>query len=479
MATQNAITATGLTIKSLADRVAAMNLAFQTIYGGDINLAPDSPDGQAIAIFQQAVSDFGDLLQQVNAMFDPDQAIGVILDARVAINGIQRQAGTFTVTNVSIVTSGACTLPGLDQAVFPVYTVQDNAGTRWQLQATQNISGSGTTVASFQAATPGAVLTSPNTITIPVSIVLGVTSVNNPTTYTTLGINEETDAALRIRRQQSVSLASQGYLAGLLAALENIPGMASTFIEENNTNTTNADGVTGHSIWVIVSGTASTAAIAQAIYAKRNAGCGMVGAQTYNITQADGSIFTIKWDVVVTVALFVKATLTSIDGVNPPDIAAIRAGVAAGLVPALYQTVNINQLSTLVQAIDDNSLVTSAGFSLASGGAYTNTLTPVTKQKQFAVIAADVILLPVVITTPLAVTTVIASVVTVTLSIASLGTATFGMLGGFGTPVYSVFSGAGSINSSSGVYTAAGPGTDVVRVTDGLGNVGSCTVTVS
>lgn len=568
----NAITTTGLTIKSLADITADLTAAMKSIYGNDINLAPDTPDGQMLGIFAEAVADALELIQQVNAMFDPDQAIGVILDQRVAYNGIQRQAGTYTVTNISIVTSQALTLYGLDQVAQPVYTVSDNAGNQWKLITTQNPVSSGTFVYSFQSSTPGAVQTVPNTITVPVSIVIGVSTINNPTTFTTLGLNEETDAALRIRRQQSVSLASQGYLAGLLAALENISGVTSAFIEENNTGSTNADGVTGHSIWVIVSGTGAAAAIAQAIYSKRNAGCGLVGTQTYNITQSDGSLFTVKWDNVIQVNLFAQFTLTSIDGVNPPQAALIKSGLATRLLPSLYQTVNVNELATLIQAIDPNALVTSPGVGAATtqiltlsavaasgtfkvsyngvlssainwndsistiqtkvravtglsaatctGSIATQTITialavdsslglisvknnglltagsaaitfaynfglgntaiPATKQKQFAVASANLVVLPIVLTNPSATTTVVANVVTVALSITHGGlTSAFGVVGGYGTMVYTIQSGAGSINSSSGVYTSAAAGTDVVLVTDDFGNTAICTVTVT
>lgn len=568
----NAITASGLTTKTLADRQSDMNSAAMAIYGSDINLGPSTPDGQWMAIFQQCITDVQNLITQVNAMFDPDQAIGVILDARCAINGIQRQAGTFTVTNITVIASGACSLPGLDQAALPVYTVADNAGNQWQLINSQVISGSGTYVYAFQSATPGANATSPNTITTPVSIVVGVTSINNPTTYTTLGLNEETDAALKLRRAISVSISGKGYYASLLAALSNVSGVSSVFIEENTTGSTNADGVTGHSIWVIVSGTGASASIAQAIYTKRNAGCGMVGSQTYNITQADGTIFTVKWDVVIQVALFTQFTLTSLDGVNPPKIAAIQSGLASDLVPALYATVNINQLGTAIQQIDPNALVTSSGFSTAitqiltlsgtaasgtfilsyngnstaainwndvvgtiqtkvqavaglsaatvtgsiashtltialgvnsalglitantnsllTGGSaaitfsysegYANTLTPATKQKQFALANSTIVILPIVLASANAITTVVSNVVTVTLAIAHGGaTATFTILGGYGAPVYSMQSGAGSINASTGVYTSSTAGTDVVLVTDALGNTATCSVTVS
>jgi hypothetical protein len=359
----NSLSALGLELATREEWVAFFTEKYQDIYGADINLASDSPDGQMMNINVQVILDLQDLLLQIYNSFDPDNAIGVVLDQRIAINGIQRQAGTFTVTPITVVTSQSVNLYGLDQDEQDVFTISDNVGTLWQLQTTQLGLGPGTDVLNFQAAEPGAQLTTPNTINVPVTIVLGVTSVNNPTTYTTLGINEETDAVVKVRRQRSVSLASQGYLAGLLAALENINGVTSAFVYENTGDTVDSDGVPGHSIWVIVAGTGAAADIAQAIYTKRNAGCGMKGDIEYIITQVDGSYFTVYWDDVETETLYVKFTVTSIDGVTAPNITAIREGVAAGLSPGVNETVNINALATLVQEIDPNTLVTNAGFS--------------------------------------------------------------------------------------------------------------------
>ncbi len=359
----NVIDATGLQTATRAELVAYFTTQYQTIYGADINLGSDTPDGQMMNIFIQAILDVEDLLVQIYNMFDPDNAVGVILDQRVAINGIQRQAGTYTITPITVVVSQSVNLYGLDQSDQPVYTVSDNAGNLWQLKITVLGVIAGTHVYSFQAATPGANLTVPNTITVPVSIVLGVTSVNNPTTYTSLGTNEESDAVLRVRRQQSVSLTSQGYLAGLLAALENINGVTQAFVYENTSGVTDGDGIPGHSIWVIVAGSGANADIANAIYTKRNAGCGMFGGVSYTITQVDGSSFIVYWDIIVPQDIFIFFTATSINGTVAPNIAAIRAGLVTSFVPGVYEEVNVNALATLVQDIDSNCLVTAAGFS--------------------------------------------------------------------------------------------------------------------
>jgi len=525
----NSITATGLTTATATELRTFYTAVMQRIYGPDINLESDTPDGQLLNIFIQSVLDVQDMVVQYYNSFDPDNAVGVVLDQRVAINGIERQGGTYTTTDVTIVTDQALNLYGLDQDEEDVYTVQDEAGNKWLLITSQLGVLSGTHVYEFRAENPGQVLTVPNTITIPVSIVLGVVSINNPTTYSTLGINEESDFLLKIRRRQSVSLRSQGYLQGLLAALLNINGITSAYIYENTTDGPDGDGIPGHSIWVIVAGTPAPALglaynastvykygdiasssginyisvqnnnvgnsvsdddywriynpVAEAIYNYRNAGCGMFqsgepGAQSYVVTQIDGTLFTIYWDDVVTLDLFIKFTASSLNGINPPDIASIKTYLVSNFVPGVYEEVNINGLATEVQIADENTLVTNSGFSTSAGGSYTNTLQPTTKNRQFLVESDNVIVLPMIASCPGGVQVIVAGLVTdTTVSIADLDTLQFTPLGGFGPYTYSVDSGPGSI-SVGGLYTAAGAGTAVIEIEDDLGNIGTATITV-
>lgn len=566
----NIIDTNGLQLATRAELIAYYTAQFQAIYGADINLDPDSPDGQWMNIIVQSQLDVQDLLMQSYNMFDPDNAVGKILDQRVAINGIQRQAGTYTITPVTVVNSAAVNLYGLDGSTLtpdirddgrPIYTVSDNAGNRWLLLTSQLGVAPGTNVFNFRAATPGASLTVPNTITIPVTIVLGVTSINNPTTYLSLGQNEEPDAVLKIRRQKSVSLASQGYLKGLLAALENIPGVTSAFVYENLTNVTDGDGVPGHSIWVIVAGTGANADIAQAIYTKRNAGCGMFGGISYTIIQDNGVPITILWDVVVESNLFVAFTATSINGTSPPNLAAIIQQLPALFTPGVNQEVNINQVATYVQQIDPNTLVTNAGLSLANvqtltlsavsasgafkilyagntsafinwnditsviqtkvravpglgaavvtgtiaglvltititvsvqglisvvnntlltSGAvavtftfnenYSNTLPTASKKNQFLIGTNTIIILPMILSPT-------------TVTVPNTGTQNFTPLGGYGPYLFSILvnNSGGTINSSSGAYTAgATPSVfDTVKVVDTFGHSATATVTVT
>lgn len=469
----NIVTSTGLQTASLAELVAQFRAAFQAIYGADINLDQDTPDGQMMMIFLQAVIDLQDVLNQVYNGFDPDNAIGRVLDQRVALNGIQRKAGTYTITDVTVVTTQAVTLNGINQVPDSPYTISDAAGTRWVLLDSFSPAGPfpSSDALVFRAALPGETLTVPNTITIPISVVLGVQSVNNPTTYTSLGLNEETDAQLRIRRQKSVALASQGFLSGLVAALNNINGVTTALVYENTTGATDGNGVPSHSIWVIIGGAADPEEIATAIYNKRNAGCGMFGAETFTITQVDGTPFVIKWDYSASEDLYIRFTLTSIDGTTPPAVARILENlpVSLGALAGVGTTLNVNEVATLVQEIDDNSLVTfptGQGLSLTEVGGYQNILSPSALNLEFSIDAARIIILPIVVTPASA--------------ILNDGGATqqFTAAGGLLPYTWSMVSGGGSINSS-GLYTSGVAGSDVARVTDAEGNFTNIPITVA
>jgi uncharacterized phage protein gp47/JayE len=174
------------------------------------------------------------------------------------------------------------------------YTVQDASGNKFIL-ATSETFTAGTYSRDFRAQTIGVVSVPINTITTPVTVVNGVISVNNPTAATSVGQTQETDAQLRVRRQQSVSNASTGYLNGLLGKILSLEGVTEAVLYENVTNATDAFGIPEHCIWLIVAGGADID-IANTLYGSKSYGCDMRGSETYNITTASGGTFVAKWD---------------------------------------------------------------------------------------------------------------------------------------------------------------------------------------
>lgn len=323
----NQLTSSGLALETLNDIIANLTTGLQEIYGIDINVDSNSPDGQLINIIAQAKIDLLQLLESIYNQFDPDSAIGIQQDYLYAINNIQRIGATYTYQNIQITTDRALTLQGLDTNANVLdatgYTVADNIGNQFILLDTQNIAGAGTYTFSFRAKGLGAVNTTPNTITTPISIVLGVTNINNPNSASSVGQNGEIDSAFRIRRAQSVALGSVGYLGGLLGALQNITGVINASLFENNTSITDTNGIPANSIWAIVEGGAN-ADIANEICQRKSAGCGMYGATTYNITLPSGQIFTAKFDRPTSKTLYIKFDIKPLKTGQAFDTATIK-----------------------------------------------------------------------------------------------------------------------------------------------------------
>lgn len=368
----NLLNANGLQVKTLNEIIADLVAGMQAIFGADINVSSNSPDGQLIGIFAQAAQDNLELLVDVYNGFAVEAAYGQVLDQRVALNGITRRAGTFTVTPVLITVDRALTLQGLD-GTAPFFTVADDAGNQFQLQATHVFVGAGSATLNFQAVAIGQVETTPNTITNQVTQVLGVTNVNNPSPASTVGINEETDFDLKIRRDKSFYLQADGPAASVEAALLAIPDVVDAFVPENTTNAP-ANGVPAHGIWAIVNG-GTDAEVGQAIYSKKMMGADMAGAASYIITRPNGTTFTAKFDRAVPQDLYVQFSLTAKHAGAAYNADVVKAALVAALVYKLNGKPNVGDVVIALNTIVPDFIVTSPGVS-DDGSSYADVITP-------------------------------------------------------------------------------------------------------
>ena len=356
------------------------------IYGNDINVDPNTPDGNFINIIAQIAVDYQDLLQQVYNDFNPNTALGVGLDRDCAYNGVVRKAGTPSTQMVTVTVNQALTLQGLDTFPNSPFIVSDNAGNQFALLNTYAFGGAGSQNLNFQAVQIGATVVAANTLTTIVTVQLGVTSVTNGTLSGTTGTATETDYALRLRRQQSVALPSKGYLQGLIGALLAITGVTSAEVLENITNTTDANGIPGHSIWVIVAGGAN-ADIANAIYIKRNAGCGMKGGISVPITQVDLTVFNVLFDRPTSENLYISFSVHAVTGTV--DATFIKNQILALLSYQIGQSADASAITALVKQISPNASVSLMQVS-PDGATWSQLLAPTGVNYQFAIAAGRI-----------------------------------------------------------------------------------------
>lgn len=347
----------GLTVKTASEIRFDLETALRNIYGADINLDQNSPDGQMIGIYTQFAVDIRELVTAAYNSFDPDKAIGRLLDERVVINNIVRKGGTYTITPVSVTVDRTVTLQGLDadfnNANGAGFTVQDDAGNQFILIDTDTITA-GTHSLPFRSKDIGEVNVTVGTITNTVTKVLGVTAVNNPSAPTTIGQNQESDAQLRFRRQQSVSLSSAGYANGLLGNVLNLDGVIDAKLYENVTNAVDADGIPAHGMWLIVEGGAN-AEIGNIIYERKSVGSNMKGDVEVEIVTDSGVTFTAKFDRPVAQDLYIRFDIQPTITSPSFNQANIKASIVDALKYEIGEFAETSEITTVArQAITDN-----------------------------------------------------------------------------------------------------------------------------
>jgi uncharacterized phage protein gp47/JayE len=387
--------ANGLTIKTLTEIVAELEAGMQTVYGTDINVDPDSPDGQMINMFAQACIDLREVIEDIYTSMDPDQATGVVLDQRVAINGIMRNGGTYTVAPVEITVDRAVSLIGLDtlsdalEADFPagVYTVKDDAGTQFVLLDSVNIAAAGTATYDFRAVNIGAVLVEVGTITTPVTVIAGVTAIANASATSVQGVDEESDTALKIRRRKSTAIASEGYLDSIESNILALDGVTACVVDENVTNVTDANGTPAHYIWAIVEGGAD-ADIAEAIYATKSSGSGMRGVTVVSVARPNGRTIDISFDRPTDEDLYIRFNVVEKNG-GVIDTANLAALIVENIIYNVGDSASADDITAYVKSVNTNYRVTAMEVS-ANGSSWYEVVAPTAVNYKFVLSTARI-----------------------------------------------------------------------------------------
>jgi len=266
--------------------------------------------------------------------------------------GIQRQGATFTQQQVQITVNNAVTLEGLDaDANNPDgtgYTVADDTGKEFILLDTFNAPSEGVYNLTFRAKDLGSITTIPNTITNPVTIILEVTDINNPTGALEIGLDGELDATLRLRATQSTANRAKGFIDSLTGNLLNIDGVTDARVFENYTDVIDVDGIPAHGIWAIVEGGANTD-IADTIYFTKNAGCDMKGAIAIDITTVNGSIFTILFDRPASKELYIRFDIQKLNPTQGFDEDGIKQYITDNLSFTIGESANTAAITCIAQ----------------------------------------------------------------------------------------------------------------------------------
>jgi uncharacterized phage protein gp47/JayE len=275
------LTPDGLLIKSFSDILSELELAYRSDFGDEANLDPQtSLDGKIINSYAERESLIWQLIQAVHDSAYPDSADGISLDGAVDLTGIERLPSTFSTVPATITGT-----PGSFGAVGRIFEVE-GTGERFETVADTTIGGGGTVDVECIAQNSGAVQANAGTLNIIVTPVTGWDSVVN-SSDAEQGEPIEIDAALRLRRRQSLQVVGAAAVDAIRSRLINdVDGVVDAFVFENESNLPDADGRPPKSIHCVVAG-GTAIDIANKIWQVKAGGIETAG------VAVDGSIATI------------------------------------------------------------------------------------------------------------------------------------------------------------------------------------------
>ena len=314
----------GISAPNYATILAYFVAKYQAIFGADSYLGNDSQDGQLLGIFTEAVNDCNAAAIAVYNSFSPATGQGAGLSSNVKLNGLARIQGSFSSATVTCV--------GVAGTVINNGQAQDTSGNTWALPPTVTIPNAGTIDVTATCTTLGAITASANTINQIATPTLGWQSVNNAA-QATPGVGVETDAALRVRQSNSVALPSTTVFSGIAAAIVQVPGVTRLTSYENNTNSTDSNGVPANNLCFVVECPSTVqAAVAQAIASKMPPGTPTYGNVSQTVTQTVNGILvtrTINQQTPTESTFGAAVSVHTLNGWSDATIALIQAAVQA------------------------------------------------------------------------------------------------------------------------------------------------------
>ncbi|OOF84423.1 hypothetical protein BKG93_07775 [Rodentibacter ratti] len=305
-----ALTETGIQIERLNDIVVRFEEGFRQIYGQNIDLSPDTPDGQVVGLLSQIKMDIEELAENIYRQLDPDVATGTWLEQRVAYAGLMRRNASYSYLRSAILTGEPYTELHLG------LVVSDPNKVRWILISNVQLDGNGSARADFRSEELGGFNLAKNTTLTIETITLGLNSV---TTFEAaeLGVEEETDQQLRERFFVSRTKNAQNSADAIQGKIASLPDVKQVNVLENNTGQQDKNGVRPHSINVIVEG-GEDHQIAKIIYDNKGAGVGLQG-ETEVILKIGNERRTLYFDRVVPVDVQVSLRLVRYEDFTEVD----------------------------------------------------------------------------------------------------------------------------------------------------------------
>lgn len=281
---QISFTPAGLVLPTEAAILAGVQADINTAFGGGVNAALETPQGQLASSEAAVIADKNSEVAFIVNQIDPQYADGRFQDAIARIYYLTRKPATST--------SVTATLGGVPTTVIPAGTLaQDTGGNTYSLTANATIGGGGTVNAEFQNIATGPIPCPSNSLIKVYQAISGWDTITNVAAGT-LGQDVETREDFEYRRRNSVALNAKGTPESIYAAVFAVANVLDVYVIDNPTGVTVNTGATNypviaHSVYVAVVGGIDSD-IAAAIWGKKDVGCDYNGNTSVTVTDTSG-----------------------------------------------------------------------------------------------------------------------------------------------------------------------------------------------
>lgn len=285
------LTATGWVPKTATEVLAELETDVRAELGSDVDVSAESVFGPVLALCATKLGQMWELVGAVYAARTPGGAAGEALAAVAGIfPALERHGALRGRATLSVTLNNGVTIPAGSRA-----SVTGEPANAWVTTASvTNSTGSATTLTvAAEALDTGRTPAPAGTITVISTPVSGWTAVTNLADATP-GLPVETDAAFRLRREQSAQRAASSPLDAIVAQVLEVSGVTQVTGWENTSLLPDAIGRPGKSVEAMVLG-GDDDAVGRAVFAAKAGGIETVGSTTVTFTDSNGRSRSVKF----------------------------------------------------------------------------------------------------------------------------------------------------------------------------------------
>lgn len=255
----------GIKIDSFQEILTELIDGYRAIYGDDIDLMQNTPDGQRVGLEARMHTDLQQLAVYIYNEMDPDLASMNGLRILGKLNGVQVELETHSSWDIEIVTDRKI-------SIRDGFAIRDNLDQKWTAQAQELQQGDNTV--TFKAVSGGAV-SGGSSVRFDTNVIglISATPVGN----VRVGREGETEEEFKARRAETIAISAQSIIGGLISGLYAVPDVTDVAVYENYEKTKDpTTQLAGNSLYCVVEN-GDVSRIAEAIAKHKTIGVKTLG----------------------------------------------------------------------------------------------------------------------------------------------------------------------------------------------------------